>query len=213
MIMYRNPSLIMVFLFLCSIVIASGQDVFTLNQDKKTTVEKMVIGQSYTSNKYIQLSNVNKSIIGFCVNGKVVRNNDDYFVRILLKDKEGKEYLVMESYDEINDTSSFILENYCEETALLPNITPDSLFIFVFNAELRLNQISFSYLDDKSVFNPSSYRSLKKNLRQEQSRIKAEKINTYNKKHKKLWFAGVTDLCMTDFSAQRTCTYETWSDF
>lgn len=194
--------LLLMYFLLCTTVIAKGKDVFTLAQYKDAKVSSVVIGNTFSSDKSIQLPNVKKSVIGLSINGKIDRNDHEYFVRIVLKDKEGKEHLVMESYDEINDTSSFILENYCEETALLPNIIPDSLFIFVFNAKLQLDQISFSYLDDKSVFNPSSYRSLKKNLRQEQSQIKAEKINSYNKKHKKLWFAGVTDLCMADFSTR-----------
>lgn len=188
--------------FLCFAFVALGKDVFTLAQCKNSISSNIVMGRSYSSNGSISLSNMNNSVIGLCISGKVVKNDKDFFVRILLKDKTGNKYLVMESYDEINDSSSFKFDNFCEETALLPIITPDSLMIFVYHAEFQLDKITYTSNDDKFVFNPTNYQSLRKDLKKEQVKIKTEKINTYNKKNKKLWFAGVTDMSMTDFSTR-----------
>ncbi len=141
----------------------------------------------------------NKSMItGISVDGSFTRLDKHYFVRILLKDVEGHEYLIMESYREINDKWFDTFSNYCEETKLLNNIIPDSIKIFVRGANLQLAKINYKErLSSESYLN-SRPRVVdnREELRSRQIESIVSKINAYNMSHKRLWYAGVTQLSM-----------------
>ena len=196
-----RPLLYFYFLFTTSTV--KGMDHFSIPTGKGYRVENIKIGQIFVSDYKFKISDNNQPINGLGVNGRIIKSDDDYIVRILMKDKNGKSYLVMECYDELNDSSTFVMENYSEETALLPNTTPDSFFVFVHHAVLKLDGIVYSITDDKSGLDSSDNVTKIKELRQEQAKVKAANINRYNRKHKKLWFAGLTDICMADFETRR----------
>ena len=145
-----------------------------------------------------------KTITGLSIDGHFTRNSKHYLVRILLKDVEGKEHLVMESYREINDDWSGTFTNYCEETRHLNHIKPDSIKIILRGASIHLTKIK--YTEGKSM--KSASMSASENLKNEDVRIEqvkdiVKRINTYNFTHNKLWRAGVTSLSLKSYEDKK----------
>ena len=146
----------------------------------------------------------NKRITGISIDGNYIRTDKQYFVRVLLKDVEGYEYLIMESYREINDKWADTFLNYCEETKILNNIIPDSIKIIVRGASLQLHQIHFvECKENASYINTKSQVVNNKELRMEQVESIVKKINAYNISHKKLWRADVTELSLKSYEDKK----------
>ena len=79
---------------------------------------------------------------GLSVSMDVVRQSEDFLVRILLEDNKGKNHLVAESYKEIAPAEESIqLVDFCEETALLEGIKPICMHIILNNAEVTLHSV------------------------------------------------------------------------
>lgn len=186
---------------LMSSVLVKADDSFILSQEKgeyKTLPFQIVTTKDSTI--LFPSEKIKKRISGISLDGSFTRTDKHYFVRILLKDVEGHEFLIMESYREINDDWSKTFTNYCEETKILNNIIPDSIKIFLRGASLQLTKIHYiesiasgSPLNSKShVFNSEEVR-----LAQVESIVK--RINEYNALHKKIWRAGVTKLSTKSF--------------
>ena len=189
------------FLFFCLCFVASayGIDIFSL-AGKSTSSSTLSVGQSYAGSHAMALPT--EPINGLSINGRITIQDDDYFVRFLLKDKKGNEYVVMESYKELNDDSSIDLKGYCEETALLSDVVPDSLKLIIHHATFQCDNIVLLYSDRSPSKDKDLLLAQAKEIRIRQTEDKAERINRYNKSHKKLWFAGVTDLSTKDFATR-----------
>lgn len=85
--------------------------------------------------------------------------------------------------------------NYCEETSLLPAVTPKCLHVYIENASLTLDKINTTS-GESDVLRVSSV--LGDSIRTKQVEAKAAQINEYNRTHDKLWFAGATELALKD---------------
>lgn len=131
-------------------------------------------------------------IVGLSVDGTIVRQTENYFVRIILKDKDENEHLVLETYKEINDNNNIEFCNYCEETSYLDGIIADSIKIYISGASLKLSKIN--YVDFKTSNKRNNLDTLKTNCRVNQLSEIVDKINAYNLAHNKLWKAGITAL-------------------
>ena len=142
------------------------------------------------------------SIGGLAVSGSIVKYSNDYLVRMVLVDKEGHEHLIMEEYNAVNDECEFYFENYCEETAILNAVSPDSIRIYVWNALVSIcdiqYRIAFAKMSDKNAF-----MKLFNDIRGEQLAIKVNKINIYNYNNKKLWRAGVTSISLMRYEERK----------
>lgn len=146
-----------------------------------------------------------ESIGGLSVSGVVEKENEDYFVRIILKDKDGKEHLIMELYDEINEALSFSFSDYCEETALFADaVTPDSIKVIVRNATITLNAISYIPVTASSYEKERNLRTEEyEAIRKEQLKNTVNRINNYNRNHRKLWRAGVTNISQKAYEVKK----------
>lgn len=137
-------------------------------------------------------------IYALCVNAIVQQPTDCSYIRIVLEDTEGHDYLVAESYRVINDTTVVELTDYCEETFLLNGIKPFRLKLTVKEASIELINISMSTnqlssnIINRNYMNPDS-------IRLEQITNIVNRINKYNYKHGKAWIAGVTNISMLPY--------------
>ena len=147
--------------------------------------------------------NNKKAITGLSIDGNFTRNSKHYLVRVLLKDIEGREYLIMESYKEINDKSSDSFSNYCEETRYLNHIQPDSIKIILRGASIQLTKIH--YVDSEIMASRSDCTSQKDNKESRKVQVEdiVKKINTYNLAHNKLWRAGVTGISLKSYEDKK----------
>lgn len=178
---------------------------FTLPEKGETcqTVPVNVdISNDYSFSPFL-LDKTNKTIAGLSIDGSFTRLNKHYLIRILLKDVEGKEYLIMESYREINDDYSGDFVNYCEETSYLDNIQPDSIRIIVRGARLQLTNIHFINSKSKESRSSFSLQSAKKESRKAQVEEIVKRINRYNISHNKLWRAGVTGISLKNYEDKK----------
>lgn len=141
-------------------------------------------------------------IDGLAVTGHITKFSNDYVVRIILIDKQGHEYLIMESYDAVNEQKEFYFDCYCEETALLEDVSPDSIKVSVRNAMVTINAIHYTY-DSDITKDTDALKKSYNDIKREQLAIKVNQINNYNYSHNKLWRAGITLLSQKKYEDRK----------
>ena len=139
------------------------------------------------------------AVYAFSLDAAVEQPNEGSFVRVVLEDTEGHDYLVLESDRFRNDTSSVLFSQHCEETSLLPGITPARLKCYATgSAILHLTGIhAATQHPSRDIATPEARRS----IRREQAQEVVNRINAYNEAHCKLWRAGVTNRVLNDFDS------------
>ena len=142
--------------------------------------------------------NSNLSIESLALSGLVKQSNHDSFIRVILKDTEGTEYVVLESSRLYNDVDTLMLFEYCEETKYLPMVYPKKLLFYLKNSSVDSLRILLNYPADtppNKLSDRIAYQREMANLnRTNQSQIIANNINENNRKHNRLWRAEATDL-------------------
>ena len=196
---------IKLFCFLLILIInipltAEGENVFTLHQFRGMKTDTISVNELFSDYSVISPFTGKQCLTGLCVDAVVTSTKPDYFVRVLLKDKDNNQYVVMERYPELNDSLSFNLSNYCEETALLNEIHPDSIIIYTQNASLLLKSIQLSYMEDGALSDSDMKSFHIKEIKKRQAGQIIDKINSYNRTHGKIWIAGMREIALLGFS-------------
>lgn len=140
-----------------------------------------------------------ETITGLSISGSFHKSSPEYLVRVLLKDTDGKEYLILESYEEINNDSIVSFACYCEETAFLDQIVPDSMKVFLKDATLQIDEIQMAHDNETQGGNIAK---LRQERRQAQCSNIIERINNYNRANKRLWGAGDTKISHLDYQTK-----------
>ena len=139
-----------------------------------------------TSSDTIPLKHLG-TIYALSIDATIEQPREASFVRIVLEDTEGHNYLVAESDWFRNDTTTVQLSEYCEETAQLNGITPLRLKCYLTNASLQLTGIHTSKEQPKRALAKDDKKLLKEN----QVQNIVDRINNYNARHEKMWKAGM----------------------
>lgn len=180
--MGKKTFLFLAFLFMPIIIIA--QSCFELARTKGTVVYQN--DSIFTSsNRVFKTHFENKKLFALAISGYVEKKSADYVVRVILKDKDGHEYLVMELYEELSDSDLFFFNDYGEETLLLDNVVPDSIKVFLKDADIKIS----SYTIAETAEQNRNYEGCRK----KQIVSKIERINEYNKRNGRPWIAGYRD--------------------
>lgn len=182
---------------------ATASDVFRMKASAGSSVETINIGKHIRQNESFSPFQSKTAITGLSITGSFEKTSDEYLVRVLLKDVKGREYLVMESYEEICDKSAQVFTDYCEETMLLEGIVPDSIKVFVRDATVRIESISFQYTSHDNMLKGTAFNAAKKESRKGQVEEIVRRINEYNATHGKIWIAGVTDIALADYKSRQ----------
>ena len=162
------------------------------------TPEKKMMNLQLTSSDTIPLNHLG-TIYALSIDATIEQPREGSFVRIVLEDMEGKNYLVAESDRFRNDTTSVILSEYCEETAQLNGVTPFRLKCYLTNASLQMTGIHTSNeVPTRGNATTAELRAMK----EEQVQNIVERINEYNVRHGRLWRAGITDLALKNYNDQ-----------
>ena len=140
---------------------------------------------------------------GLSVSGSIIKNSPDYIVRIILKDNNGVEHLVMESYEELCSTDTIVFNGHAEETCLLNCIKADSLLLYVHSAILQLDTISSYSVVIPRYMAPAAYNVKINDIRQQQAQAKVEFINSYNSTHNKFWRADITPFSIMSYEERK----------
>lgn len=191
--------LIAVILFVCLAVFAiTGKITFDLFAPK----EKVLDLNQYISNNILIDISSQGPIYGLSVDGNFVFGKNG-LLRIILIDKAGKEYLVLEKNTLISGYSGDF--NGCEETCALDGINPQSLEIDIVDAEAQINSITLITSFDKLPQEAKAKGIATYNLEKKQ-KINAENIQNINSNTKKIglkWQAGETSVSQLSFNEQK----------
>jgi len=180
---------------------AWGQSCFQLPQE--VTVRSVQSKQTFSSSMAYKPFTDLGTITGLSICGFFRKTSPEYVVRVVLKDTNSKEHLVLESYEEINSDSIVSFSRHCEETAFMDNISPDSLKVYLKDAILQIDEVLIT--QERNELR-GTFAELKKTRRKAQVSSIIERINAYNKLNKRLWLAGETELSQQDYSIRSKIT-------
>lgn len=151
---------------------------------------------SLTHSDTISLKGLGK-IYALSIDATICQPQESSFSRIVLEDVDGQDYLVAESDWFRNDTTIVNLTGYCEETAKLEGIMPLRLKIYLAaNASVVFSSINTA--TSPTAINRKTNSML--DIKRSQIESIVGRINTYNKRHGKMWRAGISEEAMKSYS-------------
>ena len=165
------------------------------------SVEPNLTKSLITSNSDYAL-NMTTPVSGLAVGAEITLSSDDSLARIILVDKNSKEYLVYESFASLNGKSSFSVGSICEETCVLNNIVPDRLKIQTNNATVTISYVNYS-TSLNSTLNSSGIASYMKQLKTNQVNYKVSQLNKQIKNTGGRWVAGVTSVSNLNYADKK----------
>ena len=125
-------------------------------------------------------------IVSLSVNG-LVDIDDGGFLRLIMVDEDGVEYLVFET-TYLLSKGKYELRNIGEETISLPSLKPRKLFVEGENASIKINSLYTQRSDS-----PTTKRLLTQDFyRYKQNDVKISRINRRNRELGLRWVAGHT---------------------
>lgn len=149
----------------------------------------------------IDIDNGDVAIKGISITADIVQKTERSFVRVILEDITGREYLVGECSRIINDNDTVCWSNYSEETCNLDHVFPQFLKIIAVEANIILHNIN---IFESSESLPNKTQALNKDsLKILQAKKKVEAINNYNIKHNILWRADVTSIALKPYAERK----------
>ena len=166
--------------------------------DKTADTKQVTIRQTITKDAEIPFG-VRTPISGLSVSGRVMfENDDDSYVRVIMKDNYNYEHLVYENYPLLADGMSVDFKNIAIETKQLNGITPSRVRIELKNATLILESLGY-------VGSGTTARTFEneKVLQKEQSQHIVDRLNENLSKHNKTWRAGMTSLAEKSFEEKK----------
>lgn len=188
---------LLLFACLCVTIYMSAQECFKLELSSKTTQLKMD-RSVLNSNTAFKFPMEGRQISGLSISGIISKYSPEYVVRVILKDKDGHEYLIMEAYEELYNDEIINFENHCEESKLMENIIPDSVKVYVYDASLQL----FSLTVNEDIAK-SGQIAMVDEIRNKQVHNKVNQINAYNSENGRPWVADITDLSLLPYEIKR----------
>jgi C1A family cysteine protease len=144
-------------------------------------------GGSFTAGKNVLPITLNQKISGLSISGNIIFTGEKGFVRIVLESGDGNEYLVLETNTLFEDKTNVAFNEFCDETALLDNISPKRLVIESTDAEVKINGIQYATENKYQA-------SQNKQMRGEQLDIKIKHINAVLSQKEITWGAGRTSV-------------------
>lgn len=141
------------------------------------------------------------SILGLSIDCDILQCSKSSFIRVILEDSAGKSYLVMEVNRLRNNNDTIVLSNYCEETAFLNNVYPVKLNFYIKDASVNIKNIN--YVKNTNGRSVNMAKCDVDSLKRKQVSQIVDQINEYNRKHDKLWAAGITEVALMDFDTKK----------
>jgi C1A family cysteine protease len=138
-----------------------------------------------------------KQISGLAISGIVEFYKEDSSIRVTVMDKQGKEYLVFETYPLLSGSYKEKFKSVAMESYLLENISPKSLNVAVNNAKISLEKVIVS--------KPIKYIDKSEKL-QVQKRQQKEIVSILNRnimRNKLPWVAGETSVSLKSFEEKK----------
>lgn len=107
-----------------------SQSCFKLSHEESRKAEEIPVKRNFTKSE-VFLPFTDMTVSGIGISGQITVLTEDFLVRVIVTDKAGEDYLLLESYDEIFDSSMTSFVDYAEETLSLNNVSPASIKVIV----------------------------------------------------------------------------------
>lgn len=161
--------------------------------------------QTFNRQESLNLTVVNDTILypfdgtivtGIGISGHISYTSDLGFVRFVVNDNCGNEYMVYESYCLFEDTLSFGFSQKCEESCFYESYIPSQLKIQVYEAVVDVSCINLSNVN----YNDAEYGRVLAMQNSINNKISA--LQNYITQNGLLWKAGHTDLSDLSYSSK-----------
>lgn len=145
---------------------------------------------------------IDEPIYGLSISGSSVIPNKNSHVRVVLKSKDGKEFLVYEGNSLLSSSSPNILSNVGIETLSLDGVILESLLVYAVESSLILSKLHYTTTipaqraREVVTLETTDFRTL-------QAEAIVEQLNTNLQKQNKLWRAGVTNLALMSYEEKK----------
>jgi hypothetical protein len=164
-------------LFIFTNVLYSQNPVFT---------DTIPVGQTFTSDTTIYPF-ADQSIYGIAASGNVQFNSYTAYVRILITDNNGDQFIIFESYPMIDTAWNFNFNTKCDETCFLNNYQATSINFHVLDATVTLNNLEYTEAPVEGAY------QLQYNAKLTNDLDKIDRVNAFLESKQMLWRAGVTE--------------------
>jgi hypothetical protein len=138
-----------------------------------------------------------ENISGINVEGDVHLNSDTSLVRVILKDDNGFQYMIFETYPLICPNLYINFNDSCDETCYLEQLNPYSIIIQVIDATLNLKSFYYS-ADPKENASEERYQA-KRSADAEKIEMMNQLIPSYNMS----WMAGDNEIVASYYEQKR----------
>lgn len=192
--------LLYIIIFLCSIKALAIS--YSEEQRTKSAYYPCDIKTERSSYFAAKLSEIPDIVYSFSIDGELSILQEDYLVRVLVTEKDGREFLVMESYREIRGNVPEQFKDYSEETFLMKGIRLDSIKIYTHGASIQINGIRYTP-GVRDFSTGKNMDVLAKDHRDKIAATNADRINKYNENYKLLWRADTTWLSKQSFETKK----------
>jgi hypothetical protein len=147
------------------------------------------------------LLDLNTQISGMAISGRTILDNKDALVRVLLVDKNGKEYLVFEDTYLFPDDKDHEFSDVAMETAILENVNPKEVKVFVQNAQIEIYRITGVLSDNK--LSSVELNKLRKDALDAQEEYLIDRWNRLNVQTGQFWVAGKTSISSLGYTDKK----------
>jgi len=195
----RKPELVL--LMLCIAFI--GKSTFAQNSPfklKENDHQLVKIDESFVESTVIKpFHGQGKKIYGLAATAEINFTSAHGEVKLVLLDNDFNEFLLLESYPNLEGKSNVLIENHAEESALLDGVTPYAIEIVLKDAVINLKQLNYATKGDII----SNYNKQKKVLRLAQNQDKIKRLNKNLKANGQGWIAGETSVSQLSYGERK----------
>lgn len=146
------------------------------------------LNQTFITDTLLYISN-NEIIGSVKLSAKIQLNNENSLVRVILVDSNSSEWLVYETYYQINENILLSIIEEAEETEFLDHVHPKYLKIQIIDASLNINSLELGAPLNEDELMIENEQKIKKQITNNQ---KIDQLNKFLKKNDKKWIAGRT---------------------
>ncbi|MBR1564196.1 MAG: hypothetical protein IJ650_02495 [Paludibacteraceae bacterium] len=164
------------------------------------TIKHLDISNNYILSDTIIILPEVGPISGLSVSGSVELQGTESVVRIILIDKEDKEYLVFEDYYLSAKNSIHSFNNVALETILLDSVIPQEIRVIVRNSLLNISEMHYNM---RQSYQSEKLSSLKNKIKEKQQEYVASKWNESNRESKLYWYASSTMLSQMSYTEKK----------
>ena len=157
---------------------------------------EIIINNSFSEDSTITPFN-DDAMSGIGVTGSIILNSDSSFIRIIVNNILGEEYLIYETYTMLTDTNNFEFVSECEESCFLDGYIPIEIIIQVRDGYVNLYKILWS---DDALTDPLS---LQLQAKTNKNNEKINRLNNYIEENNLIWIADETSLSKLFYSEKK----------